>query len=257
MVRSSEDIQNTWELFVANHKLEQKHKLTLHYIWLVKYVLQQMNLPNNTILGDEDFLSIGILGLSEAIDRFEPERGVKFESYAIPRIRGIIQDELRRLDWLSRSTRKKAHEYLQATDALRSAKGRDVSPEEIMLKLNITPDQYHAYLSAAAAAKASLSISEPSSQNSEDDYDVMAELPDTSQPDFLTSLADEERINFVTDYLSKLAEKKRVVMMLYYYEDLTFKDIGAVLNVSESRICQIHTQVVIDLRKKLAEYENA
>lgn len=231
----------------------------INYMWLVKYAIQQISLPTNSILSEEDFLSIGILGLNEAIDRYEFERGVKFESYAIPRIRGIIQDELRKLDWLSRTARKKAHDFLQAKDALSSQEGREVSSEEIREKLNVTPEKYQTYLAAAAAAKSSLSLNESQVYfNDEDEeVDILQELPDIDQETYLSKTESDERIDFLTGYLTKLVEKKRLVMMLYYYENLTFKDIGKLLNISESRVCQIHSQVVADLRIKLREFENA
>lgn len=262
MAVSQNNNVNTHELWVrySNSKeLEVKHQLMMHYIWLVKYVLQQIPLPTNSILGEDDFLSIGILGLNESIDRFELDRGVKFESYSIPRIKGIIQDELRKLDWLSRTARKKAHDFLQAKDALSSQEGREVSTEEIMQKLNVSPDKYQSYLAAAAAAKSSLSLSESQVQYNEDDdeYDLLNEIADTDQENYLSQIENDERIEFLTSYLNNLNEKKRLVMTLYYYENLTFKEIGNVVNVSESRVCQIHTQVVNDLRVKLKEFDNA
>ncbi|MGA2298090.1 MAG: FliA/WhiG family RNA polymerase sigma factor, partial [FCB group bacterium] len=251
-------INNIWENYQKEKSLKVKHELILHYIWLVKYVIQLMNLPINSILDEEDFLNIGILGLHESIERFELERGVKFESYAIPRIKGIIQDELRRLDWLSRSARKKATDYMQASDSLRSSEGREVSPEEIMQKLNVTPEEYQSYLAAAAAAKATVSLSESTRVLvSDDDTDLLEEIPDISQDSFLTQIENEERTDFISKYLNSLTEKKRLVITLYYYESLTFKEIGTVLNVSESRVCQIHTQVLADLRIKLTEFDNA
>ncbi len=272
MAENSEHINNTqstdpqakinlvWESFASNRDESDKHKLMLHYMWLVKYVARQTSLPANTILGDEDFIHIGILGLGEAIDRFDIARGVKFESYAIPRIRGIIQDELRKLDWLSRSTRKKAHTFLQAKDSLSSEVGREVSVEEVMDKLNVAPEKYQSYLQAVADAKSSLSLTEPTQtiiNEDNEEYDLINELPDTEQENYLTQIESAERITYLTNYLQKLNEKKRLVMTLYYYENLTFKEIGNVLNVSESRVCQIHTQVLSDLRVKLKEYENA
>lgn len=258
MENGERDIARFWEDFNALRSVENKHRLILNYIWLVKYVLQQMSLPANSILNDQDFLNIGILGLNESIERFEPERGVKFESYAIPRIRGIVQDELRKLDWLSRTARKKASEFMQASDSLRSEVGRDVSAEEIRKKLNVSPEKYQSYLAAAAAAKASLSLGESTITIMDDEeIDLIEEFPDSSQDDYLSQIENEERLNFLTEYLKKLNEKKRLVMTLYYYENLTFKEIGKTLNVSESRICQIHTQVVIDLRKKLYEFDHA
>ncbi len=253
------EILDLWQEFKETQSIDTKHKILINYIWLVKYVLNQMNLPTNSILTDEDFLNIGILGLHEAILRFDPERGVKFESYAIPRIRGTIQDELRRLDWLSRTARKKAQDYLHATDQLRSQQGREASSYEIMEKLDVTPEQYQTYLSAAAAARASISLYDTQTQKNsdEEERDTLDELPDIDQESFLTVMENEERVDYITSFLEILPHKKKMVMMLYYYESLTFKEIGSVLNVSESRICQIHTQVIKDLRKKLNEFDNA
>lgn len=260
MKQKDKDIEKTWLEYVKNKDIETKHKLILHYIWLVKYVLQHMHLPLNTLLDDEDFINIGIIGLNNSIDRFDIERGVKFESYAIPRVKGTIQDELRKLDWLSRTARKKASDLVEASDTLRRSKGREVSQEEIIEKLQVTPAQYHTYLEAAAAAKASVSMNESSFTSygaDGEEINFLEEIADESFEDILTTLENKERLAFLTNYLSELKERKRLVMTLYYYENLTFKEIGNVLNVSESRICQIHTQVVDDLRAKLYEYDNA
>lgn len=259
MIHLDKDIYLVWNRYRKTSAIELKNKLILHYIWLVKYVVQTMNLPNNSILNDEDFLSIGILGLHEAIERFEVDRGVKFESYAIPRIRGIIQDELRRLDWLSRTARKKAHEFIQATDELRKQTGREVSAEEIRQKLNVTPEEYNSYLSAAAAAKASYTLNEASSQNlsDDDDRDLIQEVPDNQNVSILEKMESEERINFITNFIKTLNERKKLVMTLYYYENLTFKEIGNMINVSESRVCQIHSQVVQELKEKLLNFDRS
>lgn len=260
MAKVSAEVESLWNDFSVEKTDNLRHDLMMQYIWLVKYVLQQMNLPTNSILTEEDFNNIGILGLYEAIDRYDLARGVKFESFAVPRIKGIILDELRRLDWLSRSARKKAHEYLRVSDELKSRHGREVSSEEIRQQLNVTEEQYHSYLQAAAAAKASLSLNEPTSysnKDGDDEGDLIEEVADEDQQDTLSVMENEERIGFINDYLHTLNERKRHVMMLYYYENLTFKEIGQVLSVSESRICQIHTQVVGELREKLLEFDNA
>lgn len=252
------DIQEVWYDFIETRTIELKHKLILHYIWLVKYVLNSMHLPTNSILTDDDFLNVGILGLHEAIERFQLDRGVKFESYAIPRIKGIIQDELRRLDWLSRTARKKASDFIQATDKLRSEQGREVTTEEIRTRLNVSEEEYQTYLMAAAAAKASAYMSESSqTQFSDEETDIFEDIPDDSEENTLDKMENEERMDFITAYLHKLNERKRLVMTLYYYESLTFKEIGQILQVSESRVCQIHSQVVADLRIKLNEFDNA
>ncbi|TAL68409.1 MAG: FliA/WhiG family RNA polymerase sigma factor [Bacteroidetes bacterium] len=258
MTMDETTLNKLWEEFSSTKSLKVKHQLIMHYIWLVKYVLQLINLPTNSILDEEDFINIGILGLHEAIERFELSRGVKFESYAIPRIKGIIQDELRRLDWLSRTARKKAQDFIQAGDILRKKEGREVSSEEIRKKLNVSHDEYKSYLAAAAAAKASKTMTEISQAvMDEDDKSYIEEIADVNQDDIQSLMENEERVSFLVSYLQKLAEKKRLVMTLYYYENLTFKEIGNVLNVSESRVCQIHSQVLDDLKVKIIEFDRA
>ncbi|MBL7975376.1 MAG: FliA/WhiG family RNA polymerase sigma factor [Candidatus Kapabacteria bacterium] len=259
------ELQRMWKDFYRKNqsafkKSEAKRRLMMHYMWLVRYTLHTMTLPTNAILNDEDFLHIGILGLSEAIERFEPERGIKFETFAIPRVRGIVLDELRRLDWLSRTARKKVHELVAAADQLRSETGREVSAEEIRVKLNVTHEEYQTYLSAAAAAVASLSMNESKQSlglsDDGDERDILQEIPDMDAENPLTRMADEERMGFLMNYLQNLPERKRLVVTLYYYENLTFKEIGVLLNLTESRICQIHTQVCNDLRDKLNVFDN-
>jgi RNA polymerase sigma factor for flagellar operon FliA len=251
------EIKELWIGYKENKSSQIRHKLILNYIWLVKYIVQTMSLPTNSILAEEDFINIGIIGLCESIERFDLERAIKFETYALPRIKGIVQDELRKLDWLSRTARKKAHELIQATDELRTEKGREVSAEEIMNRLNINNDEYNSYLAAAAAAKSSISLMESTQAGLEDDeLDIIEEIPDSSE-NVQTKMENEERVGFLNDYLQTLNDRKRVVMMMYYYENYTFKEIGVELNISESRVCQIHTQVINDLKIKLNKFDNS
>ncbi len=262
MAKKNVDMTEVWnDLFISEYQDKNAFdKLVINYVWLIKYVIQQMHLPGNSFLSEDDFLNFGILGLYESIKRYDPERGVKFESYAIPRIRGIIQDELRKLDWLSRTARKKATDYINASDKLKAEKGGDVSPAEIMEKLQVTPEQYNSYLSAAAAAKASLSMNESFSMplNIDDnDVNLIEEIPDNEQISSLDAITNEERLEHLVYHLQDLPEKKRLVVTLYYYEELTFKEIGQLINVSESRVCQIHGQVMKDLRKKMKEFQHA
>ncbi len=253
-----QELSELWQEYFLNQSLAVRHRLMLHYLWLVQYALSGMSLPGHSILDENDFLHIGIIGLYDAFERFEPERGLKFDTFALPRIRGTILDEMRRLDWLSRTARKKVHDYLEVADKLRSTEGREVSSEEIRKKLNVTNEEFESYLAAAAAALSSLSMQNGKSQRSDDDeYDAIQELADPDWNNVLQNLAEEEQTQFISEFLNKLPERKRLVMMMYYYEELTFKEIGQVLNVTESRICQIHGQVVHHLRLKLKAFENA
>jgi RNA polymerase sigma factor for flagellar operon FliA len=250
------EIDALWQKYLSERLLSDKHKLLIHYIWLIKYALNNMPLPANSILDDEDFLSFGMLGLNDAFDRFDTNRGIKFESFAIKRIKGIIRDEMRKIDWLSRTTRKKAQEFSKASEKAKSEFGREASSEEIRSKLNVTEEKYKSYLQAAAAAKASFSLSETQSlfiSVDNEEINILEEYPDESS-DFIADIEYKERQDQITIFLSQLKENHRIVVTLYYFENLTFKEIGLVLNVSESRICQIHTQVINELKTKLSGY---
>lgn len=252
----STDLSELWKEYSLTHSLSIKNELMLSYMWVVKYVLQKSNLPTNTILEEQDFLNIGMLGLNEAIERFDIERGVKFESFAVPRIRGTIQDELRKLDWLSRSTRKKAQDFMNTKDKLSIEQGREATIEEIMNALQITPDKYHKYLSAASSARSFLSMNDSNFYINSDDeiVNVLEEIPEDDEDNFLNVVLEKEKTDFLVSYLDKLDSKKRIVMVLYYYEDRTFKEIGADLGISESRVCQIHSAVISDLRNKFKRF---
>ncbi len=250
------NVSDMWSEYKLTHNISIKNELMLSYIWIVRYVLQKTTLPVNTLLEEEDFLNIGILGLNEAIERFDINKGVKFETYAIPRVKGMIKDELRNLDWLSRSTRKKAQDYMNAKDKISLEKGRDATIEEIMSSLQIPPDKYHKYLYAAASARGFMSMSDSNFYLNENDelVNVLDEIPENDEDNFLNLVMEKEKTDFIVDYLKKLGNKKRLVMILYYYEDRTFKEIGADLGISESRVCQIHTQVINDLRAEFKKF---
>ncbi len=250
---TGDDLQEVWNAFLSGDSRSAKHQLMLQYIGLVRYVLHNLSLPPSKVLNDEDFLQIGILGLNDALDRYDKQRGVKFETYAIPRIRGMILDEVRRADWLSRTARKRSQDYLQAADKLRSEYGREASQEEIRTKLNLSTDEYKMYLRAAAAATSFMSMGESNNNELTEDgaSDPMENIPDESAENALTRITDEERISYLSNYLEGLQERQRLIMTLYYYKSLTFKEIGQVLKITESRVCQIHTSIIAELRKKL------
>lgn len=251
-----------WSEYFETKTEKVRHQLIISYVGLVKYVVYNMSMPTNKILETNDYLNIGIIGLCEAIERFDSSRGVKFETYAVPRIRGKIQDELRRLDWLSRTARKKVNELVQATDKIRSEKKRDVHYDDIIEEMDITPKQLQSYLDAALAAKAALTLNESTAMRAasfdDDSYDPLLELPDESYINKLVEMQNTERIDHITSYLNNQKKpNKRLVITLYYYEELTFKEIGQVLNLSESRVCQIHSQMLSELRTSVREFENA
>jgi len=252
------EIQALWQKYFASNDKQSKNMLLITYSWLIKYVIRQMNIPPNHLLGNDDLTNIGILGLNEAIERFSLERGVKFESYAIPRIRGVIQDELRRLDWLSRTARKRVSDLTSAKDELRSEMGREVSQDEIMGRLGVGPEKYKEFLRAAEAAQSSLTMSENQIiQYDGEQIDILETIADPSDSGALESLVDEERVDLLLKFLSDLNDKHRLIMNLYYYEELNFREIGKVLDISESRVCQLHGKILSDLKIKLRDFDYA
>jgi RNA polymerase sigma factor for flagellar operon FliA len=259
MLNKTIDIDYLWDLYKKGADASAKQSLILHYISLIKYTLSKMILPVNTILEENDFVNFGVLGLNESIDRFEPERGIKFESYAIRRIKGKIQDEMRKLDWMSRNARKKANEFKNISDSIQIKQDKGTSESEILKELNISPEQYRGYLIAAADAKASIPISDSSLKSISDDegeINFVEEIADESQ-DFLSDMLENEKQEILSKSIENLKENKRNVLTLYYFECLNFKEIGQILGVSESRISQIHTETIKELKIKMSRYENA
>lgn len=254
---AAEDLAAIWQEFLLEKTANSRNILVQHYLWLVRYTLGGMRLPSRSILTEDDFIGFGIIGLHEALDRFEPERGLKFETFAYHRIKGVVLDEMRRLDWLSRTARRRAQEYLDTSDKLRGEVGREVTSEEIRIRIGVSEEEYQSYLAAVGAANTSFEISDMGSAvlPQGDDESGIAETIDPDWRNILDELAAEERLQFLTAYLEKLPERKRLVMALYYYEELTFKDIGDVLGVTESRVSQIHSTIIKDLRDRFQRFE--
>jgi len=251
------DIDKLWLSFKNNPNTTDKQNLIIYYINLIKYTINKMVLPVNSIMDEDDFTNFGVIGLSEAIDRFEPERGFKFESYAVRRIKGKIQDEMRKLDWLSRTARKKVSEFKNISENIQIQQDKGTSEIEVLKELNISPEKYRSYLLAASDAKSSIPISDSSLKNlneSDDELSFIEEIADESQ-NFLDDILENEKISLLTNLISELKENKRSVLTLYYFENLNFKEIGQVLGVSESRISQIHSETIKDLKQKMNRYE--
>lgn len=258
---SPEELQQVWQRYWEQRADNDRQRLILHYLWLVHYVIHSLQLPKQSLLSQEDLEHVGVFGLNEAIERFDPSRGTKFETYALTRIRGAILDELRRLDWLSRTARRKVHTYHRAADELRQELGDEASAEAICQRLGVTPEVYRSYLHAVQAAQASLSFSEPNpvaTTGEEDEaIDPLEAVPDIHAPDPAENLSRQQLLDAITAYLERLPERKRLVIVLYYYEGLTFREIGELLQLTESRVCQIHAKVLEALRTYLRTHHHA
>jgi RNA polymerase sigma factor for flagellar operon FliA len=236
-----------------------RDRLIIHYSPLVKYVAGRVavGLPSN--IEQSDLVSNGIFGLIDAIDKFDPGRGFKFETYAISRIKGAILDELRSIDWVPRSVRLKARAIEQAYTKLESEQRRSPSDAELATELDMTEKQLQSTLSQISFVGV-VALDEILLVGGErgESLTLGDTVSDSAQGPMATYEVEEMR-QILADAINRMAEREKLVLTLYYYEGLTLAEIGEVLGVSESRVSQIHTKAVIHLRSKLvaAERESA
>ncbi len=225
-----------------------KQILYREYLGLVKYVVRKMikNFPN--CLEEEDLYQIGITGLHETIERFNPNYGIKFETYAIPRIKGSIIDELRKLNWIPRSIRAKLNTMNNQTIKMEQIFPHGYTDEQTANRLGVDIKNLHNWKKYAPSVTL-LSLNRPLDQtNKENLYDV---IPDENYICPHQMIEDAEIKTALIKTLKKLPAKTRIAISLYYYEKLTFKKIGKILNVSESRISQIHSETMLKLKKEI------
>ena len=249
---SDEEDLRLWRAYKESGNAAMREELILKYASFVKYVAGRMaiNLPSNVEY--DDLVSYGIFGLIDAIDKFDPERAIKFKTYAKTRIRGAILDELRLLDWTPRSTRQKAKKLERAYAALETQLGREATDDEVAEYLGISAKELHKMFDEA---KQSLMISLDEGDPDGDGGPVsrMDMIEDTSTEGPVERVQNQELKQILAQYVTELNERERLVITLYYFERLTSKEIGAILGVSDSRVSQLHTKAVLRLRGKLTE----
>lgn len=241
-----------WKEYSVTRNLKLREKLLIKYLPLVKYITSKMMFSLPTCVDYNDLLSAGIMGLIGALERYDPDQGVKFETFVLPRIRGAILDELRALDWAPRSLRSKARQVERVSEQLEKELGREASKTEIASKLNMDLQEYNGVLSELS--KASLlsldgSRVEDRGESSMSMYDLL-ENTESENPEY--HIENEQIKKLLVQAIEDLNEQEKIVMALYYYEELTLKEIGQVLNITESRVSQIHSKAVETLKSALA-----
>jgi RNA polymerase sigma factor for flagellar operon FliA len=229
-----------------------RQELVEIYARVVKYVAGRMAIGLPHYVDQNDLVSAGLLGLIQAIDNFDPDRGIKFETYAIPRIRGAILDELRSQDWFPRSLRRKARQLEEAYTNLEARFGRTATDEELAKELGLSRNELSTMIEEVSVATI-ISLDAESSGDGEDATSLGEYLPDPKAEDVEDKVSSQEMVQLIASGLEELPEKEQLVLILYYYEDLTLKEIGAILDVTESRVCQIHTKAVMRLKSKLLQ----
>ncbi len=249
------ELDDLWTDYKEVRTAEARDRLILHYSPLVKYVAGRVavGLPQN--VEQADLVSYGIFGLIDAIEKFDPERGYKFETYAISRIKGAILDELRSMDWVPRSVRAKARALERAYAKLEATEHRSPSDAELAGELGVSESQFHSTLSQLSFVGL-VALDEMLSVGGERGEsvtlgDTVADATDGP----VAAYEVEEMRQLLAEAINRMPEREKVVLTLYYYEGLTLADIGEVLGVTESRVCQIHTKAVIHLRSKLTASE--
>ena len=246
------DLRALWERYRATGDPALREQLILHYSPLVKYVAGRVGVGMPSNVEHADLVSYGIFGLMDAIEKFDIDKGFKFETYAITRIRGAILDELRSIDWVPRSVRSKARRIEQAMQRLEHRLQRTPTDAELAEELQVSSEELEDMLS---------SVSMTSIAALDDAFDVgegeRIALKDTIEDDAMVRpeehVDDVEMRNLLRDAITRLSEREQTVLGLYYFESMTLSQIGDILGVTESRICQIHTKAVLRLRTKLTE----
>jgi len=235
-------IDSAWESWHDSRDQVARDWLVVHYSSLVKFVAGRLSagLPRSVDTGD--LVSAGVFGLMGAIDRFDPGQGVKFESYAVPRIRGAILDGLRALDWVPRSVRSRARTVQDAITALEHRLGREPTDEEIAAEAGIGIDELATWLADIAAGSIG-PLDHVAMENAHSRDDGV-------QPG--VAIEETELRSAMRAEIGRLPERERAVLILYYDDGLTLSEIGEALGVTESRISQIHAKAVLQLRSRLA-----
>ncbi|MCR5673914.1 MAG: FliA/WhiG family RNA polymerase sigma factor [Lachnospiraceae bacterium] len=239
-----------WKDYSQNPSAELREKLILEYAPLVKLVAGRLSMYLGYNVEYDDLCSYGIFGLIDAIDKFDANKDVKFETYASLRIRGSILDQIRKMDWIPRTVRQRQKQISAAISEVEAATGKTATDEQVAMALGITDDEYAAWQSQMNVTNL-VSLDDFVEQGS----DVADNRGLSSQPARPEEHIEQEELKkMLGEALNLLTEKERMVVVLYYYEELTLKEISNVLEVSESRVSQLHTKALGKMKGKMGNY---
>jgi RNA polymerase sigma factor for flagellar operon FliA len=253
MAEGTTDTKVLWKEYKRTGERALRDRLILTYAPLVKYVAGRLGSGLPAHVEEGDLVSYGLLGLIGAIERFDPTRDIKFETYAIARIKGSIIDELRSMDWVPRSVRARARDIERAIADLEARLTRAPTDEEIADKLGITEEEFQdSLMEISRSSIAALDELWASPGSSGDAVALIDTIEDPQAAEPQMAMAHTELREALGDAISRLPEREKLVVTLYYYEELTLREIGEVLGVTESRVSQLHTKAILRLKARLA-----
>lgn len=245
-----------WEEYSRKPSTELRDRLIVEYADLVKVVAGRMSMYLGRNVEYDDLVGYGVFGLIESVDRFNPTKNVKFETFASQRIRGAILDQIRKLDWLPRSVRQKQKNYETAKSELASSLGRTPTADELAKKMGLTVDEI-AGLEADTELSSLVSLDDYLEQGSEVGNDEARGNSDhgiVSYESPETKVEKEELKQTIVDAINELTEKEKTVISLYYYDEMNLREISNIMSVSESRVSQLHSKALVKLKNKLGDY---
>jgi RNA polymerase sigma factor for flagellar operon FliA len=246
------ETQALWQEFKRTRDRTVRDRLVLTYAPLVKYVAGRLGSGLPAHVEEGDLVSYGLLGLMGAIERFDPDRDIKFETYAIARIKGSIIDELRSMDWVPRSVRARARDIERAIAHLEAKRMRAPTDEEIAERLGISQSELGDSLLEISRSSIAALDELWSGSGTGDPVALIDTLEDPLAPEPQQAMAQTELREALGEAIARLPEREKLVVTLYYYEELTLREIGEVLGVTESRVSQLHTKAILRLKARLA-----
>jgi RNA polymerase sigma factor for flagellar operon FliA len=249
-------LSELWQQYKRHGEEEIKSRLVLYYLWMVKYIAGRLPVRLPPSMNLEDLESCGVLGLLESVEKYDPDMGRDFEAYAYHRIRGSMLDEIRKVSWVPRSTWQKMQEMKQVRERLERERAVDITEDILAREMGIQVAELRR-LEAHYSNAFAVSLDEQYKAGEEDQVRLGDMIQDLSSLDPLELVTEEDGKKTLAKAVGKLSEKEQLLLSLYYHEELTLKEIGKVLEVSESRVCQVHSRAVGRLRKILEEMNNS
>jgi RNA polymerase sigma factor for flagellar operon FliA len=250
---SHQDIMVLWRAYKSQPgNPKYREKIILHYLHLVRYVVSRLPISLPVSIAQEDLISYGTMGLMEAVERFDVERGLKFETYAVTRIRGSIIDQLRFQDWIPRGVRKRTRDLSEAYVRLEESLGRAPTDEELAAELGVSKNKIQTIL--AESNNLVLSLDDTWGDDSgSGSISMIDTVVDKNSPDPQGEFEAGELRQRLAEAIASLPEREKLLVALYYHENMTLKEIGEIICVSESRVCQLHAQAILRLRQRLSQ----